>query len=233
MAHSSLLTHRKLKRLTAHLSITRVQAIGHLELLWHCVAGNPQTDETGVLTGWQDIDVESACEWSGEPGMMAAALVSAGFVDRTIDGALAIHDWGQWMPAWIKSRISMRKMRAVINKPPNVSNSYITVRPDVYVNVEKNKGAGVAALFDETVAGTCLDTPAFRDSWQSWVVYRSERRAKLTPSTIKRQLATLARWGPTQAIAAIEQSISAGWVGLFEPGSNGRVPKPQPQYRRR
>jgi hypothetical protein len=66
-----------------------------------------------------------------------------------------------------------------------------------------------------------LDTEKFRAAWAEWQRYRREIKRRLTPMTVKKQLAQLADWGPDQAIIAIETSIAKGWQGLFEPKSNG------------
>ncbi len=62
-----------------------------------------------------------------------------------------------------------------------------------------------------------LDTDEFRRAWRDWVEHRRQIRHALTPATAQRQLGKLARAGPEKAIAMIEQSITNGWQGLFEP----------------
>mgnify|MGYP006971856134 CR=1 FL=1 len=71
-----------------------------------------------------------------------------------------------------------------------------------------------------------LDTAAFRIAWADWEQHRKEKRAKLTPTTRKRQLKSLSLCGPKIAIARIEQSIMNGWQGLFElrDGGESRIP---------
>lgn len=66
--------------------------------------------------------------------------------------------------------------------------------------------------FDLPVA---LDDPEFRSAWREWAAYRSEIRHPLKASTVKRQLAMLAKFSTAVAIAAIRQSITQGWQGLF------------------
>jgi DNA-binding transcriptional regulator YhcF (GntR family) len=66
-----------------------------------------------------------------------------------------------------------------------------------------------------------LDTPEFAEAWAEWEQYRREKKAKLTPTTVKRQLAMLTRLGSDFAIEAISQSIEAGWTGVFPPKQNG------------
>ncbi len=60
------------------------------------------------------------------------------------------------------------------------------------------------------------DSPAFQVAWLAWSQYRSELRAKLTPSTIARQIKALEKMGADKAIASIERSIECGWRGIFD-----------------
>ena len=69
-----------------------------------------------------------------------------------------------------------------------------------------------------------LDTPDFRKAWSEWTEYRRESKKKLTKSTITRQLGSLAKLGEEAAIASIDQSISNGWTGLFEPKADAARP---------
>ena len=69
-----------------------------------------------------------------------------------------------------------------------------------------------------------LDTPDFRKAWSEWTEYRRESKKKLTKSTITRQLGSLAKLGEEAAIASIDQSISNGWTGLFEPKGGAARP---------
>ena len=71
---------------------------------------------------------------------------------------------------------------------------------------------------------TELDSEIFREAWKRWTAHRTEIKKKLTPTTTAAQLKKLAGWGEARAVAAIEQSITAGWTGIFEEriNSNGR-----------
>ncbi len=72
-----------------------------------------------------------------------------------------------------------------------------------------------------------LDTPEFRAAWADWTAYRRERRiATLKPRSVIAQLAKLATWGHSGAIASIRQSIEQNYQGLFEPRTaSGRPEK--------
>ena len=61
-----------------------------------------------------------------------------------------------------------------------------------------------------------LDTPEFKKAWAEWEAHRKEIKKKLTPTSVKRQLARLAK-NPSEAVAIIEHTIEKGWIGLREP----------------
>lgn len=69
-----------------------------------------------------------------------------------------------------------------------------------------------------------LNVNEFIFAWQEWTKYRIERKKKLTPSTITKQLKKLSQYPLSTAISAINESILNGWIGLFpEKGNeNGR-----------
>jgi len=70
-----------------------------------------------------------------------------------------------------------------------------------------------------------LDVPDFLTAWDEWQTHRREIRKPLTPTSVKRQLATLADQGPTVAVAMIRKSIERGWTGLFAPDApKGKQP---------
>lgn len=60
-----------------------------------------------------------------------------------------------------------------------------------------------------------LDTPEFRQVWETWRQHRKEIRKKLTPTTEKRQLAKASQYTPEEAAWVINLSIQNGWQGLF------------------
>jgi hypothetical protein len=72
-----------------------------------------------------------------------------------------------------------------------------------------------------TVIPPSLNTERFRKAWEEWNQFRTQKRQRLTPLTISKQMAKLDEWGEPKAIQSINNSIAAGWTGLFEP-KNGR-----------
>jgi hypothetical protein len=69
-----------------------------------------------------------------------------------------------------------------------------------------------------------LDTDEFLEAWDRWKTYRAEIKKRLTPTTIKQQLKTLETMGHDDAIRSIDQSIGAGWIGLFPADGRGSTP---------
>jgi hypothetical protein len=69
-----------------------------------------------------------------------------------------------------------------------------------------------------------LDTPEFAEAWADWEAFRREKRKYLTDTSVNKQLAMLETFGVEGAIASIEQSITNGWQGLFEP-KGGAAPR--------
>ncbi len=67
-----------------------------------------------------------------------------------------------------------------------------------------------------------LDTPKFAESWAEWEKHRREKRQKLTPTSISRQLAKLAKIGVDRAVVAISHSIEQGYTGIYEPKGGER-----------
>jgi hypothetical protein len=61
----------------------------------------------------------------------------------------------------------------------------------------------------------------FKAAWAEWETYRKEKRATLTPTTVKKQLASLAKLSEKDAVDRINQSIQNGWQGLFEVKTGG------------
>ena len=65
-----------------------------------------------------------------------------------------------------------------------------------------------------------LQTPRFLAAWAEWLAYRKESRKRVTPRGLTMQLRKLSAAGEAAAVAAIEDSISNEYSGLF--------PKPVP-----
>jgi hypothetical protein len=56
----------------------------------------------------------------------------------------------------------------------------------------------------------------FKSSWAEWLKYRKEKKQKMPPTTVRKQLKILGARSEIDAIAILEQSMEQGWTGLYE-----------------
>lgn len=94
-AHSALARHPKTRRLARTLGISVPEAIGHLMMLWWWGTDYAQD---GDLSSFDPEDIADAAGWDGDPDVLVEAMVScsprgSGFLDRTEDGWLVLHEW--------------------------------------------------------------------------------------------------------------------------------------------
>lgn len=60
------------------------------------------------------------------------------------------------------------------------------------------------------------ESKEFVDAWGNWLRHKKAIKQKLPQTTISGQFKNLAKWGESNAIQSIENSISNNWRGLFE-----------------
>ena len=60
-----------------------------------------------------------------------------------------------------------------------------------------------------------INTPQFRESWESWCDDCDERGIPIGKTAATKQIEACARAGPHEAVAAINRSINGRWKGLF------------------
>jgi hypothetical protein len=61
--------------------------------------------------------------------------------------------------------------------------------------------------------------------WCEWVEHRRQAGSKITEIAARRQLKDLKKIGPDRAAAAIENSITKNYTGLYEPKQDGKPKK--------
>lgn len=79
---------------------------------------------------------------------------------------------------------------------------------------------GAASPAQEITFPAPLDCDEFKTKWSEYTAYRQARKIKpLLPISQNHQIKMLAGWGKAAAIESIDQTIRAGWMGLFAPKS--------------
>ena len=104
----SLANHPKLILLARELQISKVEALGHLHLLWYWVLEYADDGELKYL----DL-IPDACEWSGDQQVFLDALIKYGFIDTTYDPEnnfteYHVHDWLDYSGALYEKRLYNR-----------------------------------------------------------------------------------------------------------------------------
>ena len=88
--HTDLPRNIKLKRFSQLLKIKRVQAVGHLVMLWLWTL---EVAPKGNLSDFHDAEIAEGAGWTGrDKGMFVAALIEAGFLEYDY----SIHDWEEY-----------------------------------------------------------------------------------------------------------------------------------------
>jgi len=85
------------------LSTTRRDAVGLLELLWEYTC---DFAPRGNIGRWPNEDIAQAVEWQANPDELIIALTDAGWLDKSDDHRLVVHDWHDHAPEYIKKRLS-------------------------------------------------------------------------------------------------------------------------------
>ena len=93
----------KFKKLQRRLGVPRVVVVGTLELLWMATAKNARRGDIGRFSN-EEIAIE--CDWEGDPDQLVESLVETGWVDRSENYRLVIHDWHDHAPGFIKAWIT-------------------------------------------------------------------------------------------------------------------------------
>ena len=60
-----------------------------------------------------------------------------------------------------------------------------------------------------------LDHGDFQDTWFEWEEHRKQKKKKLTPLSVKKQVNELSKYSLDVVIKAINESIMNGWQGIF------------------
>lgn len=91
--------HPKTKRLARRLGTSVPAVIGHLQLLWGWAMDYAQD---GDLSRFDAEDIADAMMYEGDAEKLLDALTTCapggghGFLERTEDGRLVIHDWMEY-----------------------------------------------------------------------------------------------------------------------------------------
>jgi hypothetical protein len=104
--------HRKLKRLARRLNIEEILAYAHVIALWSSVT---EQAPDGNLSKFFPEEIAEEAGWKGNPKEFVEAMLESGFLDKSVDGGLSIHDWSEYTGGMLElynSRREANKARA-------------------------------------------------------------------------------------------------------------------------
>ena len=107
MLHDGFI-HAKTVDLQRILGLSKFEAVGILECIWHFAAvnacdGGIGRHSNGLIAYW--------IGYLGDADKLIAGLVEAGFLDVCDESRLQVHDWFDHAPKYIKDRCRQRKAR--------------------------------------------------------------------------------------------------------------------------
>jgi hypothetical protein len=218
-------------RMASALSLDRFSVAARLMLVWSWADDNVRdktVDENGcafVALGPSQGSLIDAV--SGVAGFADSMTAVGWLVQR--NGSLVFPNFNRHNGETAKQRAltakRMQKSRAN-NAPEEVAETLRNERNKSATRGEKSRGEVTPNGVKDPPTPLPFASAAFADAWAKWVQHRKEKRAKLTPTSIKQQFADFTSWGEERSIAAILHSVKKGWTGIFEPEGAGTKSQP-------
>src|SRR5262245_2197278 len=108
--------HPKTAALMRILGMSKREAVGTLELLWHFTGRfAPQGD----IGRYKDVEIASAVDWPGKPALLIAGLVRTKFLVRHSAYRLVVHDWHDHADEAVKKYLSRASKPFLTKDIPN------------------------------------------------------------------------------------------------------------------
>src|ERR1039457_408046 len=95
--------HPKLLDFCEAAGIRRPYAVGYLELLWHFTA---EFAPQGDIGRYSDKRIAGAVDWLGDPAKLVQSLASSGWIDKSSEHRLVVHDWHDHADDSVRKRIN-------------------------------------------------------------------------------------------------------------------------------
>lgn len=105
----------KFLRLKRRLRLAHWQCVGILESLWLITQTNAPRGDIGRLS---NEDIAAMLEWPDDADELVNALVECGWLDRSEEFRLLVHDWQHHCPAYIRGSLSSQGTSFAGCEPP-------------------------------------------------------------------------------------------------------------------
>lgn len=93
-------------------------------------------------------------------------------------------------------------------------------------SAEVKKPTQAARQSHDPIMPANLQSATFRRAWAEWLEHLRQKRKPPTAIAMQKQLKKLSEMGELRGIAALENSITNSWTGVFEPSASTTLKKP-------
>ena len=198
--------HKKLKAIRSTFGIK-----GYA--LW-CMTLEHLTASEFNSAPYNDLEIELL---AGDFGIEAAELIR--FVEYCLKIGILQRDGERIRSESLDERLApVYEKRGFLKRKPStrgVSDSETTISDSETPQIKLKEIKGNEMKSNE-IMNPFGESMAFGQVWEEWEEYRKQKRAKLTPLSVKHQIKFLSNFSEAVAIQIIQQSIQNGWTGLFE-----------------
>lgn len=244
--------HPKFAHLQSILKLPKYGTLGILEALWHfCGRFTPQ----GNIGRYSDEKIESWIGWDGAPGLLIAALVESGWLDRDERHRLLVHDWREHADRTTRRNLA-RNGTEFIHLDGHVRDTSATLEGRAGT-VARGSSQEAEPGADTQASVTIVELPAAPEAppelWRGFVF--AARKAGMTCANgqvapLQRLFANLPLEQRKAAIRGIEQRLDSGeyadahfvpamkrylgeqlWTANLRPGPQARARPPTRQER--
>ncbi|MCF7848734.1 MAG: hypothetical protein K9M45_07790 [Kiritimatiellales bacterium] len=95
--------HPKFKKLKRRLDLPLWQVKGLLEAVWNLTAQTAYRGDIGKLS---NDDIAASIEWDGDADELIMALLETGWLDKSENHRLVVHDWEDHCAKYVKANIA-------------------------------------------------------------------------------------------------------------------------------
>lgn len=120
--------HPKITDLMARLGVSRVVAVGALELLWHFTADYAKRGDVGRFT---DEQIARGIGWEGDASGLIAGLAAAGWLDASKKHRFLVHDWPDHADDAVHVSLARGKTRFANGAVPKLTKLSLLERKEI------------------------------------------------------------------------------------------------------
>ena len=112
------ISHTKMKRLCRRLDIPTYQGVGIMESIWQLAAREAPRGDIGKLSV---EDIALGIDYRGDENKLVEALVATGWLDRSEEFKLVVHDWDEHADDAVHMRLARARLHFCSGRAPKLA----------------------------------------------------------------------------------------------------------------